>query len=291
MRRVTTLSGRCRIARGSSRVLTATHIPRLRPQSQDPNTRCTLKNGSATLPPSTLSVDIATPGELWPYYTDSGISPDGGSSAADCDGYSYLANALAANGITPGATITSEGVSHTWPNVASGQLDNIEAQGQTIPLRPTTATKNGEHLPVLRGRNAHGGQDGREHHPAERNQRGLPRLRDRLPAVARPPGPARPGRKTPRLRSASAKESDRSRGVRAPPVRAEKVGNSALQTADVAVHRGRGLEARVIGRGQGLQLEDGLQLAAPPFKSGCGVTRRGPRSAGSSEAAVRRVLI
>ena len=105
----------------------------------------TLSNAGTTMLPSTLSVDIATPGELWPYYTNIGVSTDGSNSAADYDGdgYSYSANALAADGITPGSTITSDGVTYTWPNVASGALDNIEANGQTIPLQPTTATKIG----------------------------------------------------------------------------------------------------------------------------------------------------
>ena len=104
-----------------------------------------MSSGSTTLLPSTLNVDVATPGELWPYYTNTGISTDGGTSAADYDGdgYSYSANALAAQNVTPGGTITSDGVSYTWPDVQAGQLDNIEANGQTIPLAPTTATKIG----------------------------------------------------------------------------------------------------------------------------------------------------
>ncbi|MBR7826736.1 lectin [Actinospica sp. MGRD01-02] len=104
-----------------------------------------MSSGGTSLLPSTLSVDVASPGELWPYYTNIGISTDGGSSAADYDGdgYSYSANALAAQNVTPGATITSDGVSYTWPNVQAGALDNIEANGQTIPLQPTTATKIG----------------------------------------------------------------------------------------------------------------------------------------------------
>ena len=105
----------------------------------------TMSSGGTNLLPSTLNVDIATPGELWPYYTNIGVSTDGGSSAADYDGdgYSYSANALAAQGVTPRGTITSDGVSYTWPNVDAGQADNIEANGQTIPLQPTTATKIG----------------------------------------------------------------------------------------------------------------------------------------------------
>ena len=105
----------------------------------------TLSSGSTSLLPSTLNVDVATPGALWPYYTNIGISADGGSGAAnyDGDGYSYSANALAAQGVKPGAAVTSDGVTYNFPNVQAGQLDNIEANGQTIPLAPTTATKIG----------------------------------------------------------------------------------------------------------------------------------------------------
>jgi predicted alpha-1,2-mannosidase len=105
----------------------------------------TMTDGGTTLLPATLNVDVAKPGELWPYYTNIGVSTDGSSSAADFDGdgYSFSANALAKDGITPGAAVTSDGVTYTWPNVAEGQPDNIEASGQTIALQPTTATKIG----------------------------------------------------------------------------------------------------------------------------------------------------
>jgi len=69
-----------------------------------------------------------------PTYTDIGVSADSSSSSADFDGvgYSYSASALSAAGVTPGSTITANGVSFTWPNVASGKPDNYEANGQTI---------------------------------------------------------------------------------------------------------------------------------------------------------------
>ena len=69
-----------------------------------------------------------------PTYTDIGISADSSSSSADYDGvgYSYSASALSAAGINPGSTVTANGVSFTWPNVAAGQPDNYEANGQTI---------------------------------------------------------------------------------------------------------------------------------------------------------------
>jgi predicted alpha-1,2-mannosidase len=69
-----------------------------------------------------------------PSYTDIGISADSASSSADLDGvgYSYSASALSNAGITPGSTVTANGVSFTWPNVAAGQPDNYEANGQTV---------------------------------------------------------------------------------------------------------------------------------------------------------------
>jgi len=69
-----------------------------------------------------------------PSYTDIGISADTSSSSADFDGvgYSYSASALSSAGITPGSTVTANGVSFTWPNAASGRPDNYEANGQTV---------------------------------------------------------------------------------------------------------------------------------------------------------------
>ena len=69
-----------------------------------------------------------------PTYTDIGISADSSSSSADYDGvgYSYSASALSAAGINPGSTVSANGVNFTWPNVAAGQPDNYEANGQTI---------------------------------------------------------------------------------------------------------------------------------------------------------------
>lgn len=98
------------------------------------------------LPNVLLEVDVAAPGSLWPYYNNVGDSTDGQASNAnyDGDGYLYSANALAAAGVTPGATVTSDGVSYLWPNVPAGQLNDIEAAGQTIPVAlPAGATKIG----------------------------------------------------------------------------------------------------------------------------------------------------
>jgi hypothetical protein len=68
------------------------------------------------------------------YYDNAGISDDSDTSCAnyDGDGYSYSAQALAAAGLTPGGTVTADGLTFTWPDVASCEPDNILAAGQTM---------------------------------------------------------------------------------------------------------------------------------------------------------------
>ncbi|HYU04175.1 MAG TPA: GH92 family glycosyl hydrolase, partial [Jatrophihabitantaceae bacterium] len=93
-----------------------------------------------------LGIAVAKPGELWPYYTNAGITADNNTSAANYDGggWSYSADALEAQGVTPGSTVTADGIDYTWPNVPVATLDNIEASGQTIPLAaPAHASKIG----------------------------------------------------------------------------------------------------------------------------------------------------
>jgi predicted alpha-1,2-mannosidase len=94
----------------------------------------------------TVSVAVAKRGEIWPYYTNAGVSNDTDTSAANYDGggWSYSAQALSAAGATQGGTVTADGISYTWPDVAPGGLDNIESSGQTIPLdAPAGATQIG----------------------------------------------------------------------------------------------------------------------------------------------------
>jgi predicted alpha-1,2-mannosidase len=90
----------------------------------------------AALPSTMIEVDVAKPGSLWPYFNDAGVVSDGTSSVAnyDGDGWAYSSQQLAAQGLTPGATVTEDGVNYTWPNQQPGALDNIEAGGQTIAL-------------------------------------------------------------------------------------------------------------------------------------------------------------
>lgn len=111
-----------------------------------------------TLSSSSVSVAVAKAGEVWPYYTNAGITDDGNTNAASFDGggWSYSAQALAATGVTPGSTVTDGSVHYTWPNVPVATLDNIEESGQTIPLNvPAGATTIG-----LLGSASNAGSDG-----------------------------------------------------------------------------------------------------------------------------------
>jgi predicted alpha-1,2-mannosidase len=94
-----------------------------------------MRSATGTALPNVVEeVDVARPGDLGPYFNNTGISADSDQGTADYDGdgYSYSATELSDAGITPGATVTSGGVQYTWPDVASGDPDNVAAGGQTI---------------------------------------------------------------------------------------------------------------------------------------------------------------
>jgi hypothetical protein len=84
-------------------------------------------------------LEITPTGNPADYYDNAGISDDSDTSCADYDGdgYSYSAEALAAAGLTPGGTVTADGLTFTWPNVASCEPDNILAAGQTMLVNGT----------------------------------------------------------------------------------------------------------------------------------------------------------
>ena len=91
-------------------------------------------------PGATLALIVAPPGAFWPYFNNAGISDDAnGAANFDGVGYSYSAQALAAGGAHPGGTLNVAGMTFTWPNVASGKLDNVEVSGQTITFNTAGA--------------------------------------------------------------------------------------------------------------------------------------------------------
>jgi beta-galactosidase GanA len=65
--------------------------------------------------------------------TDNGdTNPSSGFEGFDGEGTTYSAQGLAAAGLAPGATVSADGLSFTWPNVPSAQPDNTMAEGQII---------------------------------------------------------------------------------------------------------------------------------------------------------------
>jgi Glycosyl hydrolase family 92/IPT/TIG domain len=85
------------------------------------------------------NLEITPTGNPADYYDNAGISDDSATSCADYDGdgYSYSAQALAAAGLTPGGTVTADGLTFTWPDVASCAPDSILAAGQTMLVNGT----------------------------------------------------------------------------------------------------------------------------------------------------------
>jgi hypothetical protein len=91
-------------------------------------------NGSGDVSDSP-ELNIAATDNPASYYDNVGISNDGDAACTadyDGDGFSYSATALAAAGLTPGGTVSADGLKFTWPNVASCANDNILAAGQTM---------------------------------------------------------------------------------------------------------------------------------------------------------------
>ena len=77
-------------------------------------------------------------------YDNAGISDDANPSAGSLDGggLSYSAQALAAASpaLRPGASVTHDGTTFTWPDVEPGKPDNIVASGQTVAVAGTGPT-------------------------------------------------------------------------------------------------------------------------------------------------------
>jgi hypothetical protein len=69
--------------------------------------------------------------------SDADLAPPTLGDGFDGAASSYSAEALAAAGLTPGATVTAGGVRVHWPDVAVAQPDNVVANGQSIAVNGT----------------------------------------------------------------------------------------------------------------------------------------------------------
>jgi predicted alpha-1,2-mannosidase len=106
-------------------------------------------SGSTTSASDTGVLEIKPSSNVADYYNNAGITPDSNQTCSgtsnpdatyDGDGYAYSADALAKDGITPGATVNADGLTFTWPNVQACQNDNLLAEGQTMLVSGTGNT-------------------------------------------------------------------------------------------------------------------------------------------------------
>jgi putative alpha-1,2-mannosidase len=121
------------------------------------NAAVTVVNGSGQVSDSEV-LPMTPTANAADYYDNASSSPDSNQQCAnfDGDGYSYSANALATSGLTPGASLTSSGVTYAWPNVQACGADNILPAGQTMLVTGKAgATKLG-----LLGSSTNGGASG-----------------------------------------------------------------------------------------------------------------------------------
>ena len=93
--------------------------------------------------PVAAAINPTVAANIADFYDNIGISADRNTPCANFDGegYSYSAAALAAVGLTPGATVRADGFSFTWPKVAACKPDNIVASGQTIAVHSVKGAK------------------------------------------------------------------------------------------------------------------------------------------------------
>jgi beta-galactosidase GanA len=66
--------------------------------------------------------------------SNSDTNPSSGFLGFDGIGTTYSFEGLSASGLTPGGSVSSDGLTFTWPNVAAATADNTEAEGQTIAV-------------------------------------------------------------------------------------------------------------------------------------------------------------
>jgi lysophospholipase L1-like esterase len=102
-----------------------------------PATVTVVTSGGTTT--DSLVLDVTPTASPADYYDNAGTSPDSNQSCANFDGlgYSYSATGLASAGLTPGATVTTGGLTYTWPDAAPCSPDNILAAGQAMLVNGT----------------------------------------------------------------------------------------------------------------------------------------------------------
>lgn len=98
----------------------------------------TSANGS-NLPSLILPVAVAPSSSILRQFNNIGIADFTNPGCANFDGQQggYSQSTLNAAGLSPGASVTADGATFTWPNVSVCNPDNVQANGQTIPVTHT----------------------------------------------------------------------------------------------------------------------------------------------------------
>jgi hypothetical protein len=96
--------------------------------------------GTQSAPPTFSPTATSTPAASFSAtlpYNNVGISDDAAPQTANFDGLgnSYSAEALSAVGLVPGKPVVFNGVRFVWPAAAPGTNDDMQVNGQTIPVR------------------------------------------------------------------------------------------------------------------------------------------------------------
>ena len=87
---------------------------------------------------SAFQLLVAEPGSLRASFDNVGLSPDNNMAVADYDGvgFSMSATALAAAGVTPGGTVTVDGIAHSWPNVLTAVTPRHSRRSRAAIAQP-----------------------------------------------------------------------------------------------------------------------------------------------------------
>ena len=102
-----------------------------------------LSDNGTTLPKINLTVLVATPGSLLRAFDNKGVSDDANPNGANFDGggWSYSAEALAAQHVSPNATVQVGDIAYAWPPSQPGQPDNAVAAGQQVTVNAPAGTQ------------------------------------------------------------------------------------------------------------------------------------------------------
>ncbi|MFD6534665.1 ricin-type beta-trefoil lectin domain protein [Streptomyces sp. NPDC060184] len=135
--KATTATSFASVAAGASATTTwlATPPSGVSPGTYPLNATATYDGGSHTAD-GTLLVPFASQKAA---YTNIGVTDDADPAPGKYDGggFSFSAQALAAQGLAPGTSFTADGLTYQWPDAAAGTPDAIDTKGQAVLISGT----------------------------------------------------------------------------------------------------------------------------------------------------------